>query len=249
MKQKLINASPIIIVLIIFFLLTDGFSFSSPTAVAQQEVVQAAVVQPTPRPTQMIVMNSATATAIAPTPRPTMIPEPSPTLIPKSFAPGGEKEATADIWFKRILIILAFLFVFWLAFIFREIKLYEAEAAHEEKLAEISALEKLKINPRPIVQSKRNGELIELANGTSITKTIVAEFINLVMSGTDELGLAISKWKKLDGWEQADIENIIDQLAEAGMVTKRENGRASSWLVDPSKRSLSRVFRLSPFEL
>ncbi len=245
-NQKLINASPIFIVALIFWILIEGASPDRPpTAVARAKMTLT-----TPYPTQMIVMNAATATAIAPTPRPTLIPAPEPTLIPNSYAPGGEMEATSSIWFTRGFIIAGAIFVVWVVFMFREIKLYEIETKHIEKLAEIEALEKLKINPRPIVSSKVDGDYVKLANGRKVKKQKISKFIRVVTSETNnELGLTISKWKKLDGWEQADIENILDQLAAAMMVTKRENGRCCQWLIEPDKRSLSHVFRLSPFEI
>ena len=199
------------------------------------------------------VLNPATATAVAAI-NPTATPTPSPTLIPASFAPGGENEAISSIWFSRLIGLMAFFLAAWLAHLFYQIRMYEIEKRAEIQRHEIDALAKLKINPRPIlstsISTSNTGEqVVKLNNGQEVTKLLVLEFLRAIFDENDQRGLAVSKWKASQGWSQADIENILDHLGEANIISKRQTGKACEWLTMPEKRTLAHVFRISPYEL
>lgn len=208
--------------------------------------VQQIVVTATPLPP----IPTAVSTPFVNVPPPRLTPTPAPTLIPDSYAPGGENDAVASLWFGRLLTIVFVAFFIWIISLFREIKLYQIEKDTEIKKAEIEAMARLKINPRPILSTRivKDGERISL-NGLEVDKKLILEFLKSPFNDADERGLVVSKWKNSPGWTQADIETILDHLANASMITKRQNGRSCEWLMTPEKRQLTHIFRLSPFEL
>lgn len=257
MRQRFATLFPLLLIMFIGFVLINKNTAPRQTmpVVAQQIYVEPTLspvptATMTPYPTREQVINPATATALAP-----FIPvTPSPTLIPDSFAPGGENEFISSIWFGRLIGLIVLGMIGWLIYIFREIKLYEIEKDLEIKKAEIEAMTKLKINPRPILSTNiitnDQGDFLQLSNQAKVSKGLVIEFLKAVFNLDDERGLAVSKWKNSPGWTQADIENILDHLGEASMITKRSTGKACEWLTAPDKNVLCRnVFRLSPFEL
>lgn len=255
MKNKLAMAMPIIIVLFVaFFLIEKG---SRPTRVAVMPVyaqVETPTITTTPAPTVQQVLNPATATAIAPF-YPTITPTPAPTLIPDSFAPGGENDAIFSLWFNRIVGLIVLFGLIWIAYLVFALNKYKIEKETELKKAEIESLTKLKINPRPIlstnvVKDEESGDRIKLSNGQEVSKNLIIDFLRSVFDDSDERGLSITRWRNSPGWSQADIESILDHLADASMVTKRQAGRSCDWLVVPDKGLLCRqVFRVSPYEL
>lgn len=253
MKRFIVGLSPIIIALIFMYLLLEDRKPTLPVRAAP--AVQVVAPTTTPFPTRQIIMNQATATAVAPTPYPTWTPTPAPTLIPDSYAPGGENDAVFSLWFGRIMAVIVFAVIVWLFYLFYQIKMYEIEKRAEVQKAEIEAMTKLKINPRPILTTNvvhdSSGEKIKLSNGHEIDKELVIEFVRAQFNTeNDERGLAVSKWKNSNGWTQQDIEAILDHLAKAAMITERQSGKSCSWLTVPDKAILCRqVFRISPFEL
>lgn len=250
MKNKLAMATPIIIVLFIAFFLVEKGSRSTRVAVmpvyAQVEIP---TITTTAAPTVQQVLNPATATAIAPF-HPTITPTPAPTLIPDSFAPGGEKDAIFSMWFGRIVGLVVLIGLFWVTYLLYQLNMFKVEKDAELKKAEIEAMARLKINPRPILSTTitDDGEKIKLHNGQSVSRELVVEFLKSPFN-QDERGLIVSRWKTSPGWTQIDIESILDHLAQANMVTERTSGRACEWIIVPEKGQLARAFRLSPFEI
>ena len=212
---------------------------------APETAVVEVIVTTTPFPTPAITQTPIMITNYQIRPSPT----PAPTLIPDSYAPGGEHDAVASLWFGRLMGIAFFAAMIWVISLFRQIKLYQIEKDTEIKKAEIEAMARLKINPRPILSTNivKNGERISL-NGIEVDKNLVLEFLKSPFNG-DERGLLVSKWKLSAGWTQADIEAILDHLANASMITKRQSGKSCEWLITPERRALAHIFRLSPFEI
>jgi hypothetical protein len=262
MRNWIAVAATVFVVYIFISFLVDGG-----VAVATNEPARGPQNAPPTQTRQMVsqqVLNPATATAVAAM-NPTVTPTPSPTLIPHSFAPGGEKEAISSIWFNRLAGFLVLLGTGWFGHLFYQMRMYEIEKAAEtaqyemDKKAEmqkqeIEALTRMKINPRPILStnissSEGNGEpTITLNNREVVAKKLVVEFLKAVFSD-DDRGLVVSRWKTSPGWQQKDIEAILDHLGEAEIITKRVNGKACEWQTTPERRTLAHVFRLSPYEL
>ena len=252
--EKLVKASPIIIVLLFAFFLMNKDNSEKPIPAAYaQTIPDTPVPTSTPVATKEMVLNSTTATAIAPY-YPTITPTPEPTLIPDSFAPGGENDAIFSLWFGRIIGLIVLCGLAWVAYLIYSLNMYKVEMETELKKAEIEAMTKLKINPRPIlstnvIKNDETGDRIKLSNGQEVAKNLIIEFLKSVFDDSDEKGLAVSRWKS-NGWTQVDIEAVLDHLAEASMITKRQTGRACEWLVVPDRGILCRqVFRISPYEL
>lgn len=252
MKNWVATAATVFIVfLFASFLIRNGNTDNAAVipVYAQPEVVATVGPSPSPYPTVQQVLNPATATAIAPL-RPTVAPTPAPTLIPDSFAPGGENDAIFSLWFGRIVGVAVLVGSFWIAYLIYQLNMYKIEKDTELKKAEIDAMARMKINPRPILSTTitDGGDGIKLSNGQTVARELVVEFLKSPFN-QDERGLAVSRWKTSPGWAQTDIENILDHLGKAGMVTERTSGRACEWLVVPEKGQLARAFRLSPFEI
>ena len=248
------NKLAVVSVLFIAFLFIS-FWVNGGVAVATNEPQRRS--QPAPAPTRHMayqqVLNPATATAVAAM-NPTVTPTPLPTLIPASFAPGGEHEAISSIWFNRLIGFAVLLLCAWLAHLFYQIRMYEIEKKAEIQRHEIDTLTKLKINPRPIlstnISTSNTGEqIVKLNNNQEVPKKLVLEFLKAVFDEEDQRGLAVSKWKTSPGWSQADIENILDHLGEAGITSKRQSGKACEWQTVPEPRTLAHVFRISLYEL
>lgn len=260
MKDRLGALIPVFILLFIGFVFINKSTQPSITLPIVQvspspEPVQQDIEISTPMPTsdRQQVLNPATATAIAPF-SPTQTPIPTPTLIPDSFAPGGENDAILSLWFTRTVGFVFLCGLFWVAYLIYQIKIYEIEIKARIEAMQIQSLTKLKVNPRPILSTNiiksDDGDKIKLSTGYVIDKKRVIEFLNATFDDSDERGLAVSRWKGQPDWQQADIENILDHLSEASMVSKRQTGKACEWLVAPEKNLLCRqVFRLSPYEL
>jgi hypothetical protein len=65
--------------------------------------------------------------------------------------------------------------------------------------------------------------------GHEISQRRVIEFVveSLKPNGA---GLVVSRWKADQHWDQVIVEQMLDYLADLGLITPRSNGRACSWL-------------------
>lgn len=64
---------------------------------------------------------------------------------------------------------------------------------------------------------------IQLTNHLVMPKQQLVDFVT---ESTNGFGLAISKWKSERGWDQKQLERLLDYMGELNLVTKRTNGVA-----------------------
>lgn len=149
-----------------------------------------------------------------------------------------------DIWVGRIV---AFLFVFilliFLPVAWFVIKVLDKKYIHIENM-EIIKREQEASQPKIVLnKAVRNVDSVTI-NGLQITTEKISYFIKNAI----DFGLAISAWRE-EGFTQAEIEAILDHLAELGVVTERSQGVSCTWRREIDTMRLARYFPIDNREV
>lgn len=148
--------------------------------------------------------------------------------------PNGILDTLFTLWFPRCIapfIGIGFAYGIGLVYLAR-IRKWEIDARKDIALARLEQ-RNIVVNKREMATDARpiesSADEITAISGKKIDKKKLVEFVTEALN-PGGIGLAIGQWKKREGFNQSDIEDILDYLADLGLCTPRQNGRACEWM-------------------
>lgn len=232
---------------------------------SRQVVNQQVPVQQTVIVTRLTVIDVEVTQTPYPTatPYPTYTPQPTPApiiIVPTpivinvsgDYGPDGKYDQIASLWLPRILAFLILLFTPIVGgYTIYRLRSEQQRMIHKEEMAklEIERIDKTPSKRSVVVntpRTKTDDGMVKTANGTSISKEKVFEFILNVK----EVGLSINRWKESSlPLHQGDIETILDHLEELGVISERTSGISATWKREVDMLRLARYMGVTQEEL